>query len=264
MMNRARRVGGVLAVAAAAALLLSALPGSVATAASPTACKVRNLDSGVGRDSLQRAVWAASPGDHLAVRGTCTGTTLIRKDLHIEGRSGSRRAIVRSGSSYPTIVVDPRVDDLVIDDSLSVRGGIIITSVRAWKQSPTKVTSFPRPPKSDLKFRIVSTCRVGGGHPSFRSAIAAADPGDRLPFSGTCVGRVRIDRDLRIVGARMGASSMTCDKDGKCRTFSTETGPPRIKSFSRYPTIVVDPSVEHLRLSGFGIRDGFRIGPLSD
>jgi hypothetical protein len=84
-----------LAIAASAALLATAL-AVPATAASPTACRVTNLNTGVVRNSLQKAVWQASPKQRLTVRGTCHGRTKISKNLHISG--------VRRGSSgRPTL-----------------------------------------------------------------------------------------------------------------------------------------------------------------
>lgn len=146
MTNRARRLGTTLAIAALMALLVSAVPAGVATAANPRACLVMNLDQGFVRSSLQRAVVAASPGDHLVVRGTCVGSTLITKDLRITGsrvkssamacdeRGRCTRSVIidsgpatlRSRIGRPTLVIDPSVDDLVIDGRLRIRGQVRI------------------------------------------------------------------------------------------------------------------------------------------
>ncbi len=68
------------------------------SAASPTACRVRNLDTGVTKTGLQKAVRAATAGDRLTVRGTCRGRTRInRQRLTITG-------IRRPGSGQPTLV----------------------------------------------------------------------------------------------------------------------------------------------------------------
>ena len=84
MQRRGGRLIRALAIAAAAAMLVSALPASLATAATgEAACKVHNLNKGINRDTLQRAVWDADAGDALLVQGVCRGTTLIRKELDI-------------------------------------------------------------------------------------------------------------------------------------------------------------------------------------
>ena len=64
-------------------VVASLLPAAPATASSR--CRVENLDTGVTRQALQRAVDDASAGNRLSVRGTCVGSTLINKDLRISG-----------------------------------------------------------------------------------------------------------------------------------------------------------------------------------
>lgn len=89
----------------------------------PTACRVRNVDSGVVRGSLQRAVRAASAGDRLTVRGTCKGTTTIPKDVRIRGTrnatSGPPTLDGRAGGSVVTVASNAAVTIR----SLKVTGG---------------------------------------------------------------------------------------------------------------------------------------------
>ena len=74
-----------LTIAIATVALLTALGATSASAASPTACRVRNTDSGWTFTALQAAVDAASPDDLLTVTGTCHGPTIIGKNLAITG-----------------------------------------------------------------------------------------------------------------------------------------------------------------------------------
>ncbi len=85
-----------LALIGSLALAATLLAASPASAASPTACRVRNLETGITKASLQKAVFRARPGDRLTVKGTCKGTTTIRKDLTIRG-------IHRPVSGRPTL-----------------------------------------------------------------------------------------------------------------------------------------------------------------
>jgi hypothetical protein len=111
-----------LAIAASAALLATAL-AVPASAASPTACRVTNLDTGVTRNKLQKAVWQARPGQRLTVRGTCRGLTTIKKRLYITGvRKGASGRPTLDGDTKGTVMtVWPR-RKVVISD-LQIRGG---------------------------------------------------------------------------------------------------------------------------------------------
>lgn len=71
-------IGGM----ALAATLIAAAP---VAAASPSACRVKNLDTGVTKASLQKAHDAARAGHRLTIRGTCVGITTVRKSLTITG-----------------------------------------------------------------------------------------------------------------------------------------------------------------------------------
>ena len=71
--------------------LVMALGATSASAASPTACRVRNTNTGKTYTALQAAVDAASKGDRLTVRGTCHG-----------GARSSTRSLVIEGIETPT------------------------------------------------------------------------------------------------------------------------------------------------------------------
>jgi hypothetical protein len=83
---RGTRGNGYLPIAALmAVLLLWMLGAGTATAAAPGKCSVKNAETGRTVARLQQAVRAAGAGDRLVVRGTCTGGTLVNKDLAIVG-----------------------------------------------------------------------------------------------------------------------------------------------------------------------------------
>ncbi len=93
MMRRARHVLAVMALVA----MTTALASTSTVAASPSACRVKNLESDVTKASLQKAVYAASGRDRLTVRGTCRGHTRINKNLTISG-------VKSRGSGKPTLL----------------------------------------------------------------------------------------------------------------------------------------------------------------
>ncbi len=261
----ARRIMQALTVALLTALLLSVFSAPAVTAASPARCKVWNTDKLIGRNTLQRAVWAASPGDHLVVRGTCTGTTFIRKDIHIAGvRLAAASSDVRvrdsgpatlsSGSKRPTLVIDPAVGDLSIERGLTLRGGFVIGSIREWRSA-----SF-----NTAHVAAMAECQIPGrdGGGKLQDAVSAASAGQQLGFLGSCVGQTRIDKALHIVGARIKASSFGCDKHGCWGPVRTDTGPPRIRSGGRRgAAIQVASHVDDLTIRAAAIRGGITITP---
>ena len=268
MTIRARRLGRVLAIAIAAALLISALPGSVASAASPRACKVYNLDQEIGRNTLQRAVWAADPGDRLAVRGRCTGTTRIGKDLRIRGMR--IKSVTPGGrlldSGRPTIgglVVDPRGDGLTIAKNVLVREGFAVVGLAVTKPAMTNsgwdsaVAPAGLPPDTKTTTRYDRTCLVmtdAGAHKDLQSAIDATPDEGHLSFVGTCSGRVSITKDLDILGVQIGHASPHCRADGQCIIRATLSGLPTIRSTAPGPAVIIDASV-----AGMGIGMGVGI-----
>jgi predicted outer membrane repeat protein len=80
-----RRLRAAIATIGGLALAATLLAAAPAAAASPTACRVKNLDTGVTKASLQKAHDAAKAGHRLTVRGTCAGITTLRKSLTITG-----------------------------------------------------------------------------------------------------------------------------------------------------------------------------------
>lgn len=94
----------------AATLMLALLTATPVAAASPTACRVKNLDTGVTKARLQTAVWSARAGDRLTVKGTCRGTTIIKKDLTIRGirTAASGKPLLDGARTGRVIVVKPK------------------------------------------------------------------------------------------------------------------------------------------------------------
>jgi hypothetical protein len=117
-----------LMVAALAAL------SPAAGAASPTACRVRNVETGAVKSSLAAAVVAATAGQRLRVKGTCHGVTQIDRDLVITGvRTKASGVPTLDGDDldsvvqvFPSTVVTIR--DLRIVDGTAASGGGIINS----------------------------------------------------------------------------------------------------------------------------------------
>jgi predicted outer membrane repeat protein len=94
-----------------------------AAAASPTACRVKNLDTGITKASLQKAHDAARAGHRLTVRGTCAGITTIRKNLAITGiRTATSGRPILDGKLNGTVVT-LRPDVVVTMRGLTIRSG---------------------------------------------------------------------------------------------------------------------------------------------
>ena len=102
--------------------LLLAL-AATASAASPTACRVRNADTGKTYTALQAAVDAARRRDRLTVRGICRGTTVIDLDVVIAGvrGQGSAGAILHGHDQGVTVTV-PKGVTVTISDVEIIRG----------------------------------------------------------------------------------------------------------------------------------------------
>lgn len=266
----------VLAVAAAAAMLVSAMPAVVATAApGELACKVHNLDQNTNRNTLQRAVWDADPGDALLVQGTCRGTTLIRKDLDISymGWAGAPmplgkkyvskpRGKIVSGSWRPALVIHPRVNELTINRGLRVIGGIVIGDVKAWQGAKAAPSAWKQAARSELSTAGTSglrRCHVtdrgsGAEFPRSQMAVRAASPGGRLLLRGACGGETYIDKDLSIVGYRIDISAARFDAKGKTKVIAKDSsGPPALTR------VIVDDDVDSLVLKRVRVTNGFEI-----
>jgi hypothetical protein len=247
-----------------AVLALLSLPGLPATATTtvgvPTeasrTCSVRNADSGAVHVGLRGAVRRAAPGDHLVVRGTCRAWATIDKPLSLSGERlvhrghDTGRARIMPKTSGPGLLILPSVDAFELRPSLTVASGIMI-----GRTGPTREPLDP----DDLILRRESPKVVYDrrckGDPAGAAPEAAA--GTKIVFYGICPGPVRIRADLLIAGSYFYASSMPVDGGPVSRSSS---GRPAIKRPGDEPSIIVDPTVEDLRLVGFRIHDGFRIG----
>ena len=99
------------------------LGAALASAASSTSCRVQNTVTSKAYTVLQAAVDAAKKDDRLTVRGTCHGTTVISRDLVIEG-------VLGRGADRPILDGDERGVVLTVKESvavtvtnLTIRGG---------------------------------------------------------------------------------------------------------------------------------------------
>jgi len=113
-----------ISIVAAVGLAMTVPSGSV-SAASPRACKVRNVTRGGSYSKLGAAVKAARLKDKLTVRGTCKGSTIIRrKSLTIVGirsrRSGTP-TLLTTGWRRPLAVQGVRSTRVTLK-SLTLRG----------------------------------------------------------------------------------------------------------------------------------------------
>jgi hypothetical protein len=118
-----RRLRAAIATIGGLALAATLLAAAPAAAASPTACRVKNLDTGVTKNSLQKAHAAAKAGQRLTVRGTCAGVTTLRKSLTITGISTATSATPILDAKLNGRVVTVRPAATVTLRSLTIRGG---------------------------------------------------------------------------------------------------------------------------------------------
>jgi hypothetical protein len=93
----------------------------VASGLSP-GCRITNQATRQTYPGLQSAVNAASPGDTLLVRGTCTGTTTVGIDLNLRGQRRGRSApTLDAGGSGAVLTINH--SSRVAISSLMVTGG---------------------------------------------------------------------------------------------------------------------------------------------
>lgn len=282
MTNRPRRLGQALVLALATAVLATASAASVAAAASPLPCKVHDLTKGIDRNSLQRAVWAADPGDVLLVQGTCVGTTVIRKDLTI-GPMGTKhlplplgeeyvidpRATLGSGSWRPTLIIDPAVDDLWITPGLRVKQGFVIGEPRDWRIGSKAAAPWywahwggARPVLGGSRRRTLDTCAVwdagrSGMRSSLAAAVDAAPRGARLVLAGRCQGPTTISANVFVHGSRL-PGNHGCYHDPRsdatvCIDY-VDHGPPRVKG-----QLDISADVDRLAFKRLTLQGGIRI-----
>lgn len=270
MQWRGRELIGGLATATTVALLAAAMPTTIVGAAQgDAACLVHNLDSGVDRDSLQRAVRAADPGDALLVQGTCRGTTLIDKDLDLSymGWAGaplplgpqyvsSPRGRIVSGGPKPALVIDPEVETFTVNPGLVVAGGIVIDAVDPWRDqvsaawreaAPSMIVSVPSERLSECHLRNDST---GEEYVRSQGALRAASTNDRLSLRGSCDGETVFAEASQVAGWRIALSSMTF---GEEPSGADDSGPATLDSVS------VDTDVDSLVLRDVRVTGGFRV-----
>jgi hypothetical protein len=104
---------------------VAAAPGASAA----TTCRVVDTTSNQSYASLQDAVTAAAPGDTLFVKGTCTGTTEIGKNLTVTGQSqsGTKTATLNGGAQGAVLTIDSgaavTLNTLVITNGSNFFGG---------------------------------------------------------------------------------------------------------------------------------------------
>jgi hypothetical protein len=118
-----RRLRAAIATIGGLALAATLLAAAPAAAASPTACRVRNLDTGVTKNSLQKAHDAARAGQRLTVRGTCAGITVLRKSLTITGITTATSGKPILDAKLNGTVVTVRPGAKVTMRSLTIRSG---------------------------------------------------------------------------------------------------------------------------------------------
>ena len=282
MTNHAQRTGRVLAAAMAAAMVATALSASLGAAASPTACRVVNTDKDISRNSLQRAAWAADPGDTLLVQGTCVGTAVIRKNLTISWIRASSSVIptspakrldsgpptLRSGSWRPTLIIDPAVDDLRIRPGGTIKQGFVIGDPVDWRGATRKTAprywthwGKARPAFGGDRRGTIDDCAVWNASGLKRfdrlpTAIADAGDGARLVLAGKCWGKNEIRQRVYIHGSRVPG-------DHGCRQLKggatvcidyVDFGPPRIKG-----RVVITADVEEVAFKRLTLTGGIRI-----
>lgn len=156
MRRPTRLATGALGFLAAASLIV-AVPAMPALGLSPTQCKVKDIESGVTKTSLQAAVRAAKGGDHLTVRGVCHGTTLIAKNLSIAGiRPAGAAKPALDGDAAGTVVTiafgnKVSIRKLLITDGagstgaggVDNRGKLTLTGVAVRYNADTGILSQP-------------------------------------------------------------------------------------------------------------------------
>ncbi|MCO5183874.1 MAG: hypothetical protein M9965_08040 [Anaerolineae bacterium] len=88
-----------------------------------SACQIVNAASAEVFDNLQVAVDAANPGDLLTVTGTCVGTTMIDKDLVLEGDSAPESEQATLDGNGAGSVLSVAIDVNVTVTGLTITGG---------------------------------------------------------------------------------------------------------------------------------------------
>jgi hypothetical protein len=120
-----------------AVVVLLGMAGAGLAAAAPAAsavqpaCQVVDTNAHHSYTSLQDAVTAAAAGDRLSVKGTCTGTTEIGKNLTIDGH-GAKAATLNGGGQGGVLAIDGGVtvtlNRLTITNGSAPSGGGILNA----------------------------------------------------------------------------------------------------------------------------------------
>jgi hypothetical protein len=122
MPTTASRIRATLSLITALAMVATIF-AAPASAASPTACRVKNISTGVTKPSLQKAVKAAKAGHRLTLRGTCKGRTTFAKSLSVKGvRTAKSGAPTLDGKKLGTVVTVKKGAKVALR-GLTIRGG---------------------------------------------------------------------------------------------------------------------------------------------
>jgi len=117
--------GAVMVVAGAGLGVIAAAPA--ASAATTSTCRVADTNTGQRYTSLQAAVTAAAAGDTLVVRGICTGTTDISKNLTITGHrawiDGHHLTPTLNGGGQGSVLAIAQSPIAVTLNTLKITGG---------------------------------------------------------------------------------------------------------------------------------------------
>jgi nitrous oxidase accessory protein NosD len=99
-----------------------------AASAASTACLVADTNADHSYTSLQDAVDAAAPGDTLFVKGTCTGTTTISKNLTISGQSasGTKTATLKGGRQGSVLTINNSGGSVTLNTLIITNGGALL------------------------------------------------------------------------------------------------------------------------------------------
>lgn len=169
----------VLAAALVSVLLAGAGFAAPAAAGTGAACRVRNLDTGITRKSLQGAVNWAVHGNRLTLRGTCRGTTTIAKTLWITGiRTRTSGPPILDGDHKGNVVV-VKANVAVTMKQLTIRNGRVTQDGGPWAGGGIYNEGWLR--LRDVTVRRNSGPSLGIGVPTLGGAIYN---GHRLTLNG--------------------------------------------------------------------------------
>jgi hypothetical protein len=194
----------LIVAAIVAVALLMALGATSVSAASPTACRVQNTDSGKTYTALPPAVDAARDGDRLTVRGTCVGGTVIDKKLVIEGmRSSTSGKPTLSGAGKVRVAETEKGVRVKLLGLVIMRGGVV--PQEGWSRWD------PSNP------RVRGTGILNRGHMVLRDVVVTKNG-----LRGACSGRTYVGCDPSGWGAVYNTGSLILN--GTSRFISNPDG----------------------------------------